>query len=313
MAVKIGISACVLGDKVRFDGGHKASTFCTQQLQPLVQYVAVCPEQAIGMGVPRPAIRLQRDTQQQIRLVQSRDNSLDYTEQMLDYTAQMLPRFAELSGYIVCAKSPTCGMERVKLYDTEGNALGKLAVGVYTRQLMQAYPWLPVEEDGRLLDPALKENFVSRVFACHDFQKTMRDGFSIGKLVAFHSRYKFLVMAHSPVAYHQLGKLVAEAKLFQPAELQLRYLTELMQAMRNIATRKQHANVLQHLQGFLKKLMDSAARQELAELINRYRCGRVPLLAPVTLLQHYLRLYPNNYLQQQVYFNPYPEQLGLRA
>lgn len=313
MAVKIGISACVLGEKVRFDGGHKASNFCTQQLNPWVQYVAVCPEHAIGMGVPRPAIRLQRNAQQEIRLVQTRDNSLDYTEQMLNYTAQVLPRFSELSGYIVCAKSPTCGMERVKLYDAEGNALGKIAVGIYTRQLMQTYPWLPIEEDGRLLDPALKENFVSRVFACYDYQQTMRDGFTVGKLVAFHSRYKFLVMAHSPVAYRQLGKLVAEAKLFQPAELQLRYLTELMQAMRNIATRKQHANVLQHLQGFLKKLMDGAARQELTEVIDRYRLGRVPLLAPITLLQHYLRLYPNSYLQQQVYFNPYPEQLGLRA
>lgn len=313
MAVKIGISACVLGENVRFDGGHKASTFCTQQLKPLVQYVAVCPEQAIGMGTPRPAIRLQRTADQQIRLVQTRDNSLDYTSQMLEFTHSIMPRFAELSGYIVCAKSPTCGMERVKLYAEDGTALGKMAIGMYTRELMQSYPWLPIEEDGRLLDPALKENFVSRVFACYDYQQTMRDGFTIGKLVAFHSRYKFLVLAHSPVAYRQLGKLVAEAKLFTPAELQLRYLTELMQAMRQIATRKQHANVLQHLQGFFKQLMDSAARQELSALIERYRLGRVPLLAPVTLLQHYLRLFPNQYLQQQVYFNPYPEQLGLRA
>lgn len=313
MAVKIGISACVLGEKVRFDGGHKASSFCTQQLQPLVQFVPVCPEQAIGMSVPRPAIRLQRDAQQQIRLVQSRDNSIDYTEQMLHFTQQLLPRFAALSGYIACAKSPSCGMERVKLYDAEGNGLGKVAVGLYTRQLMQAYPWLPIEEDGRLLDPALKENFISRVFACYDYQQVMAAGFSVGKLVAFHSRYKFLIMAHSPVAYRQLGKLVAEAKLFTPAALQQRYLTELMQALSNIANRKQHANVLQHLQGFLKKLMDSAARQEMAELIDRYRRGLVPLMAPVTLLQHYLRLYPNSYLQQQAYFSPYPEQLGLRA
>lgn len=313
MTVKIGISACVLGEKVRFDGGHKASVFCTQQLQPLVQYIPVCPEQAIGMGVPRPAIRLQRDARQQIRLVQNRDNSLDYTAQMLDFTAQILPRFAELSGYIVCAKSPSCGMERVKLYDAAGNALGKVAVGIYTRQLMQTYPWLPIEEDGRLLDPVLKENFISRVFACYDYQQTMAAGFSVGKLVTFHSRYKFLLLAHSPQAYRQLGKLVAEAKLFSAAVLQQRYLTELMQAMSNIANRKQHANVLQHLQGFFKKLMDSAARQELTELIDRYRRGLVPLMAVVALLQHYLRLYPNRYLQQQVYFSPYPEQLGLRA
>lgn len=313
MAVKIGISACVLGAQVRFDGGHKASTFCTQQLKPLVEYVPVCPEQAIGMSVPRPPIRLQYNAEQQIRLVQTRDNSLDYTEQMLSFTAKLLPQLADLSGYIVCAKSPSCGMERVKLYDTEGNNLGKQAVGLYTRQLMQHYPWLPVEEDGRLLDPALKENFIARVFACYDYQQSMRDGFSIGKLVAFHSRYKFQLLAHSPQAYRQLGRLVAEAKLFQPQELQLRYLTELMQAMRQIASRKQHTNVLQHLQGFFKKVLEPASRAELSELIDRYRLGFVPLLAPVTLLQHHLRRYPNQYLQQQSYFAPYPEQLGLRA
>ena len=313
MTVKIGISACVLGDKVRYDGGHKASSFCMQQLAPLVQYVPVCPEMAIGMSAPRPAIRLQLDAEHQVHLVQSNNSAIDHTAAMLAFTEQKLPQLAQLSGYIVCAKSPSCGMERVRLFDAKGQQLGKLGVGLYTHQLMQKYPWLPVEEDGRLFDPALKENFICRVFSCYDYQQTMQDGFSVGKLVAFHSRYKFLVMAHSPTAYRELGRLVANAKLFAADELQQRYLLELMQALKNIATRKQHANVLQHLQGFLKHGLSAEAKQELADLIQRYRQGFVPLLAPLTLLQHHLKQQPNAYVSTQRYFAPYPESLGLRA
>ncbi|WP_372626177.1 YbgA family protein [Arsukibacterium sp.] len=313
MSIKIGISACVLGEPVRFDGGHKASTFCLQQLSPLVKFVAICPEQAIGLGVPRPAIRLQRDELQQIRLVQSRDNRVDHTDQMLQYTEKLLPTLTTLSGYVVCAKSPSCGMERVRVYDDAGQQLGKVGTGIFTHQLMQRYPWLPVEEDGRLSDPALRENFITRVFACHDYQQQMQDGFSVAKLVKFHSRYKFLVMAHSPVAYRELGRLVAGAKLFNPAQLAERYLNDLMQALKNIASRKQHANVLQHLQGFLKKSLSSTEKSELTDLIHRYRQGFLPLMAPLTLLGHYLRQYPNQYIATQRYLNPYPEQLGLRA
>lgn len=313
MTVKIGISACVLGDKVRFDGGHKASAFCMQQLSAVVQYVPVCPEMAIGMPSPRPAIRLQLDETQQVQLVQSNNPAINHTEAMLAFTDKKLPQLAGLSGYIVCAKSPSCGMERVRLFDAKGQQMGKLGVGIFTHQLMQKYPWLPVEEDGRLFDPALKENFICRVFSCYDFQQSMQDGFSVGKLVAFHSRYKFLVMAHSPAAYRELGRLVANAKLFAAEELQQRYLLELMQALKNIATRKQHANVLQHLQGFLKHGLSAEAKQELASLIDRYRQGFVPLLAPITLLQHHFKQHPNGYVSAQRYFNPYPETLGLRA
>lgn len=313
MTVKVGISACLLGQKVRYDGGHKASDFCLQQLSSHVDFTPVCPELALGMPVPRPAIRLQQDEHLRIRLVQSKDSQLDYTSQMLAFTESKLPSLHDLSGYVVCAKSPSCGMERVKLFDKNGALLGRQAIGLFTRQLMQRYPWLPVEEDGRLLDYTLRENFVSRVFACHDYQQCMKDGFSVGKLVAFHSRYKFLVMAHHPVAYRQLGRLVAQAKLFQPQELQSRYLGELMHALKHHATRKKHTSVLQHLQGFIKASISSRARQELATVIEKYRQGFVPLLAPMTLLQHYLAEHPNEYVSAQRYFSPYPESLGLRG
>lgn len=313
MTIKVGISACVSGQNVRYDGGHKASAFCLQQLAPLVDYVTVCPEMAIGMSAPRPAIRLQLDAEQNVHLVQSNNSAIDHTAAMLDFTAKKLPQLAELCGYIVCAKSPSCGMERVRLFDNAGQPLGKSGIGVFTHQLMQYYPWLPVEEDGRLTDPALKENFICRVFSCYDYRQSMQDGFSVGKLVAFHSRYKFLIMAHSPVAYRELGRLVAQAKLFSAKELQQRYLQDLMQALKNIATRSNHTNVLQHLQGFLKHGLTAESKQELSELIHRYRQGFVPLQAPLTLLQHHLRQHPNAYISAQRYFAPYPENLGLRA
>ncbi|MDR7119458.1 DUF523 and DUF1722 domain-containing protein [Rheinheimera soli] len=313
MSIQIGVSACVLGQKVRFDAGHKASDFCNRTLAPFVSYVPVCPEQAIGLGVPRAAIRLQLNADQQVRLVNSKDSSIDHTDTMEQFTDKLLPELKQLSGYIVCAKSPSCGMERVRLNDQHGNQLGKVGVGVFTQKLMHRYPWLPVEEDGRLLDSNLKENFVTRIFACHDYQQMLQSGFTVGKLVAFHSRYKFLVMAHSPTAYRELGRLVAQAKLFEPDELAQRYLLHLMQALKQQATRKQQANVLMHLQGFFKKMLSSEAKQELLKLIHKYRQGHLPLLAPLTLLRHHLSQHPHQYVAAQQYLQPFPDELGLRA
>ncbi|WP_419569716.1 YbgA family protein [Rheinheimera sp.] len=313
MRIQVGISACVLGQKVRFNGGHKALPFATEQLSRFVDFVPYCPELAMGLGTPRDTIRLQQDNQQQIRLVNSTDATIDHTDAMRAGTAQVLPAMAALSGYIVCAKSPSCGMERVKVTDPHGFPVGKLGVGVFTQQLMQQYPWLPVEEDGRLHDANLRENFVTRVWACYQYQQLLQSGFTVGKLVAFHSRYKFLVMAHSPVAYRELGRLVAQAKLFSPDELALRYLTDLMQALKQTASRKQQANVLQHLLGFFKHSLAASAKQELLRLIEHYRLGHLPLLAPLTLLKHHLSQQPHAYLQAQVYFQPFPDELGLRA
>ena len=313
MSIQIGVSACVLGQKVRFDAGHKESAFCSHTLAPFVSFVPVCPEQAIGLGVPRPAIRLQLNEQQQIRLVNSKDSRIDHTDVMLEFSQQLLPQLQQLSGYIVCAKSPSCGMERVRLNDVKGQQLGKVAVGIFTQQLMQRYPWLPVEEDGRLLDTNLRENFITRVYACHDYQQLLQSGFSVGKLVAFHSRYKFLVMAHSPKAYRDLGLLVAQAKLFKPEDLSQRYLLALMQALRLQATRKQQANVLMHLQGFFKNMLSTESKQELLGLIHKYRQGHLPLLAPLTLLRHHLSQHPHQYVAAQTYLQPFPDELGLRA
>jgi uncharacterized protein YbgA (DUF1722 family) len=191
--------------------------------------------------------------------------------------------------------------------------LGKVATGLFTQRLMQKYPWLPVEEDGRLLDADLKENFITRVYALHAWQQMLATGFSIGKLVEFHSQFKFLIMAHHPTAYRELGRLVAQAKLFAIDDLAQRYLLEFMRALKQLATRKQHANVLMHLQGFFKKMLSPAAKQELLSLIHQYRLGHAPLMAPLTLLKHHLSLHPHQYVAAQRYLLPYPPELGLRA
>lgn len=313
MQLVVGISACLLGQKVRYDGGHKASEFCLTQLQPHVHFTSVCPENAIGMGTPRPPIRLQKNQHDEIRLLQVKDHSVDYTHAMRHYTEQVLPDMAQLAGFVVCAKSPSCGMERVRLFDQRGHQLGKIGVGLFTRDLMQRYPWLPVEEDGRLHDPALRENFITRLFACHDYHQMRSNGFSVGKLVAFHSRYKFLIMAHSPLAYRELGRLVAQASLFDQDALDKRYLHDFMHALKQCSSRKTHANVLHHLQGFFKKHLRSKERQELTSVIDRYRQGHLPLMAPLTLLQHHLSHFENAYIAAQTYLQPYPESLGLRG
>ena len=313
MTIQIGISACVMGEKVRYDGGHKNSDFCTQVLAKFVSYVPVCPEQAIGMGIPRPAIRLMKTDLGDIRLVNNKDSRIDFTDKMLAFTESKLPSLEHLSGYIVCAKSPSCGMERVRLVNEKGELQGKIATGLFTRQLMLRYPWLPVEEDGRLLDNDLRENFITRVYAVHAWQQQMLDGFSVGKLVAFHSQFKFLIMAHHPTAYRELGRLVANAKLFAPAELAERYLLDFTRALKQHASRKQQANVLMHLQGFFKQMLSADAKQELLQLIHQYRLGHAPLLAPLTLLKHHLRQHPQAYVAAQRYLQPFPAELGLRA
>ena len=308
MTIRVGISACLLGEKVRYDGGHKRADFCTEVLSGYFQFVPLCPEVAIGLGVPRPTIRLVQQGSD-IR-VQSADGALDVTEPLKAYGLKKSAELTDLSGYIFCAKSPSCGMERVRLYGDGGGS--KSGVGIYAHTLMQALPLLPVEEDGRLNDPHLRENFVMRVYAYHEWQQLLASGLSRGALVAFHSRYKYLLLAHHPGAYKELGRYLGAMAQWPLEHVAERYGAGLMSALKQRASRKNHANVLQHLQGYFKKQLTPAQKAELHESIDNYRRGILPLLAPMTLLRHYLREYPNDYLQQQVYFSPYPQELALR-
>ncbi|MGL6260136.1 YbgA family protein [Vibrio sp. WXL210] len=308
---KVGISSCVLGEKVRFDSGHKISNFVTKELSSYLEFISICPEVGIGLSVPRPTIRL-ISNDERIALVETKDETKDYTDLMIDFSNAQVDRLSRepLCGYIVCAKSPTCGMERVKVY--KNKRADKEGVGMYTEILMQRMPWLPVEEDGRLNDPVLRENFISRIYSLQDLYHSMGDEVTRGKIVAFHSRYKLTLMAHHPDSYRSLGQLVANIKDYSTEEFFDKYRLEFMNAMKKRASRKNNTNVLMHIQGYFKRSLDKPQKAELAKVIDDYRTGMLPLLAPLTLIKHYLSTYPDDYLANQKYLEPYPQELRLR-
>ncbi|MDN4501055.1 DUF523 and DUF1722 domain-containing protein [Alteromonadaceae bacterium BrNp21-10] len=305
----IGISACLAGQKVRFDTGHKRSGFCMDELGKYVEYQTFCPEMAIGLGTPRPTIRQVKhgDT---IKVCRP-DGSNDVFQQLQDYGNTIAASTQAMSGFIFCAKSPSCGIERIKVYHEDGKGADHDGIGVFAKAIMDNNPNLPVEDSGRLNDASLKENFVLRVFTYHKWLELLKTGLNKHKLITFHSQHKYLVMSHHPVAYKALGKLLGESTL-SIEELQQLYISQLMQALKKVATRKSHTNTLQHLQGYFKRDLDSEKKRELTEKIEEYRQGLIPLLVPLTLISHYLREFPNQYIASQIYLSPYPNDLRLR-
>ncbi|RUO62282.1 YbgA family protein [Pseudidiomarina insulisalsae] len=306
--IKVGISACLLGDEVRFDGGHKRSAFCTDELGRHVEFVKLCPEVGIGMSVPRPTIRLEQ-RQHGARAVVPKTGE-DVTERLVQFAERATPHLQQISGYVLCAKSPSCGMERVKLYNPDNGHARKEGIGIFAAQLQQRYPALPLEEDGRLNDPMLRENFVMRVFVYAAWQGLSKP-LKKADLLAFHTSLKLLLLAHNQQLYRDLGRKVAEQQELTEA-FTTEYIESVMTALAEPATRANHTNVLQHIQGYFKSLLNSDQRAELTEAILAYREGLEPLLVPLTLLRHYLREFPNDYLHGQRYLNPYPKDMKLR-
>jgi uncharacterized protein YbgA (DUF1722 family)/uncharacterized protein YbbK (DUF523 family) len=307
--IVIGISACLVGEKVRFDASNKPSNFCNNDLGEYVTYKSFCPEVAIGLPIPRQTIRQIKDDQV-IKVVRP-DGSGDVTDALHAYGKKIAKLAENFSGYVFCAKSPSCGMERVKIYSPEGNSLKSDGVGAFAEEIMKANPLLPCEENGRLNDPIIKENFVERVFAYKRWQALKETGLTKHKLMTFHSKYKYSVMSHDLVAYKKLGQLLARADL-NIDEMAHEYIHGLMGALRIKATRKKHANTLAHIQGYFSKHLTKAQRAELSQQIEAYRVGLMPLLVPLTLMKHYLLEHPKQYLAQQAYLDPYPEALKLR-
>ena len=311
--MSIGISACLLGENVRFDGGHKRLAFAINELSPWVHFEPVCPEMAIGLPTPRPALRLVKLDDGEVALRFSNHREGDLTQAMQQFSARRIAGLEHLCGYIVCAKSPSCGMERVRVYDAEGSNNRKSGTGIFTAELKRQLPWLPVEEDGRLYDPAIRENFVERIYTLYELNKLRNAGLTRGGLIEFHSRYKLLLLAHSQPQYRELGRFVADIVTWGSLDdFFIEYRQRLMALLEHQATRRNHTNVLMHVQGYFRRQLNSRQRQELSGLIDRYRQGTQPLLAPITLLKHYMAEYPDAYLAQQRYFEPYPEALRLR-
>lgn len=308
LAIKVGVSSCLLGERVRFDSGHKNNAYINGVLSDYFSFEAYCPEVAIGLGIPREPIRLVAEDAG-VRCRGSRNPELDVTDALRESAEQQRPWHATLCGYILKKDSPSCGMERVKVYCN--NAPRRDGVGVYAEVLQRNFPALPIEEEGRLQDLRLRENFVQRVFVYARWRQLRRDGLSAAALQGFHARHKYLLMSHDQAQVKTLGALLAGARADTLEAAAERYIQTAMAALKSIATRANHVNTLQHIQGYLKRDLDPGDKAELGELIAAYQRGEVPLIVPITLLRHHFRRHPKPYIAESTYMNPHPGELML--
>src|SRR5947199_911314 len=307
--LRIGISACLLGQEVRYNGGHKRDAFLTDTFGRYVEWVPVCPEVEVGMGTPRPPIRLERRGEK-VRLVMP-SSGADLTDSMREWSRRRVEVLAgmDLDGYVLKKDSPSCGLERVKVYAGAG-APSKDGRGLFAEALTARLPDLPVEEEGRLNDPLPRENFIARVFVHHRWREGEKEGWTRASLMRFHERHKFLLMARNQNGLRRLGRLLGDSGKGTPMpELAAAYRQGLPEVLQRPATRRGHTNVLQHLGGYVSDALDPADRAELAETIERYCLGLVPLIVPLTQIRHHVRRQGVEYLQGQAYLEPHPYEL----
>jgi uncharacterized protein YbgA (DUF1722 family)/uncharacterized protein YbbK (DUF523 family) len=307
----MGIGSCLAGNAVRYDGQTKSPNQHIRDLANSFALRAFCPEMGIGLGVPRPPIRLVGE-EDNVRLLDVATHSHDYTQQIADYASTVLELAPEMCAYVLVKGSPSCGYDRVKRFADNGHSIASDQQGIFARALGRLDPLLPLEDDGRLNDPGLRESFVTRAYTYHDWKALCTESLTAHRLIAFYSRYKYLVMAHHVPSYKSLGRLLADAGNRDIDELAREFITTLMQALTFRATRRSHTNVLYHLSGYLKRTVKASERQRLNELIEQYRQGHVPLVVPVTMLKHHFANSPNSYIDQQVFMAPYPDELKLR-
>jgi len=310
-SIKVGISACLMGEEVRYNGGHKHSPLCTRDLSRYFEFVSVCPEVSIGLGIPRKPIRLVGNPADP-DVVEVDNPEHHVTEPLKAFSREKVEELGDLCGYIFIKGSPSCGLFRVKVYNDKGYPQEEMGRGVYARAVTDRYPLLPVEEAGRMQDAVLRENFITRVFAYRNWRDLCEGGLTAAKLIDFHSRYKYTLMAHNPQSFTELGRLLADAGSQEPEVLGEKYFELLMESLTRKASRKSNTNVLMHLQGYLKNDLSSAEKAKLGEVIDQYRKGIIPLIVPVTLLRNYFNTYPNEYIDRQSYLEPYPDDLSLR-
>jgi len=309
--IKLGIAKCLLGHKVRYDGSQKLDRFLRDTLGRYVEWVPVCPEVETGMPIPREAVRLVGDVNSP-RLV-GRQTREDWTDRMQAWGAERLKQLEreDLCGYVFKYGSPSSGMTRVKVYGESGMPRME-GNGMWARMVMDRFPHLPFEDDGRLHDPRLRENFISRIFTLKRWRDAMVDGYTPGKLVDFHTRHKMLIMSHNEVIYRAMGKLVAQAGSADIDDIFSQYFEMLFKSLSYKHTVKKNVNVLSHAVGYFKKDLSSVEKAELLELIGQYQNELVPLVVPMTMINHYVRKYGKEYLEKQYYLHPYPAELMLR-
>ena len=314
-AIKVGLSACLAGHEVRYNGGHTYSKLCGKKFKPHFQFQTFCPEVAAGFGTPRATLRL-IGTPDKPTLSWSNDaydeTNDTLTQKLNNGFKDKLTQFSELDGYILMKNSPSCGLERVKVYQENGYPHQERTSGIFASALKQAFPLLPIEEEGRLQDAALRENFILRVYAHHYFRKEVLDNPSVHNLLKFHSRYKYVLMAHHQQNYRILGRMLANTSYQDLSILIDDYFALFMKTIAKPANRKNHTNTLMHILGYLKRDVAPQARRAIADIILKYRQGQIPLITPLTLLKHYIDQNGNAYIKAQRYLEPYPESLGLR-
>jgi len=309
--IKLGISSCLLGENVRYDGGHKLDRFLKDTLGEYVEYVSVCPEVECGLGVPRESMHLEGDPDS-LCLIMTRTRQ-DMTQRMVNWARKRVTQLEKeaLCGFIFKSDSPSSGMERIKIYN-ENRMPVKKGVGIFAGIFMAYFPLLPVEDEGRLHDPVLRENFIERIFTLKRWREVLKKKENRENLIDFHTKHKLLILAHSPRHYQMMGRLVAGQKSISLLELNRQYQALFLESLELKTTPKKNTNVLQHMMGYFKEQLSLDEKKELLEVINHYRLGYIPLVVPVTLISHYVRKYDQPYLREQVYLNPHPLELQLR-
>ncbi|MBH0196112.1 MAG: DUF523 and DUF1722 domain-containing protein [Nitrospira sp.] len=309
--LRLGISRCLLGDEVRFDGGHKRDHFLTDVLGPYVEWVPVCPEVEAGLGTPREAMRLVGNPHRpRLMTITSKHDHTEAMESMVDVRLDSL-RKLDLSGFVFKRGSPSCGVERVRVYTVQGMP-SHSGVGIFAKAFIEQFPLIPVEEEGRLSDPSLRENFIERVFCYRRFQDLVQNGVTRQALIRFHTIHKYLLLAHSQQHYETMGRLVGQVERYRLKELTSKYGEHFMKALTMKATVRKHVNVLQHIVGYFKSRLTTHEKAELLDVIADYHRGLTPLIVPLTLVKHYVQILDVGYIRDQVYLNPHPKELMLR-
>ena len=310
--IKIGVSSCLIGEKVRWNGDHKQNHFVREILANYFEYVSVCPEMEVGMGVPRETVALYGNLEKS-RMI-SKKTQTDWTRPMNNYIKDRLKSLTQddLCGYIFKSKSPSCGLGRIPVYSEFGSNKVRHGSGMFAQAFTKAFPIVPTEDEGRLNDPRIRENFIVKVFSFYRLQALFKHNFSLGALVKFHTQQKFLLLAHSRKHYDTLGQLVAKSKSMRIEILKVKYGEVFMEALTFKATPKKNTDVLLHMMGFLKKILSKEEKKDILSVIEDYRKQLLPLIVPITLIRHHVSKHKIEYLIGQAYLNPHPKELMLR-